>query len=229
MDSIARNYFPPGNLRKHTILEQLRRAVSFRHVAVCGLDFDGFRFGDCAPIDTDLPPAYLETYFDENLKHADPLILLSRELVRPISDVEAFEMCPPPQRLQYLLRAYDIGSRFLVPIARDGNVFGAVCFSTDRTFSETEKGLLVFLAEALHREFSKRLGTRVAVDELRLSERELLCLSLAAQGMTSEKIADVSALSTETVNSHMKSATRKLQAGSRAHAIAQAIRKQIIS
>lgn len=216
-------------LHKHQLLDQLRQAVSFRHVAICGLDFDGYRFGDRPSIDTDMPPAYVETYLDENWGNLDPLILLTQKLARPMSDVEAFEISPPPQRLLYLLRAYEVGSRFLVPVLRNRTVFGAVCFSGNRIFDEAERKLLAFLAEPLHREITQLLASRIAVDVLRLTERELTCLRLAGQGLTSEQIAAAIALQTETVNSQMKSATRKLGAQNRAHAIAEAIRRQIIS
>jgi len=61
-----------------------------------------------------------------------------------------------------------------------------------------------------------------------LSAREKECLSLAAQGRTSDDIALMLGLSCETVRSHMKRAIVHLNASNRAHAIAKAIQLRLI-
>ncbi|MBR0798015.1 LuxR family transcriptional regulator [Bradyrhizobium jicamae] len=61
-----------------------------------------------------------------------------------------------------------------------------------------------------------------------LSARERECLSLAAQGKTSDDIALILGLSCETVRSHVKRAIMHLNASNRAHAIAKAIQLRFI-
>jgi len=220
---------PQRQLRHSELLEQLRKAVDFRHIAVGGLDLEGYRIGRGRSIDTDMPPAYIDSYFGEKLGLADPLVVLSLQRTTPLTEEEAFDILPPSQRLRYLLRSYRIGQRVQIPLARDGMVYGGVCFTREKPFTASELELFVFFAEPLHRAITKPLMDRFAAGVLRLTSGELRCLELAGKGLTSEEIADASNYRTETINSYLKSATKKLGAANRAHAIAEAIRRQLIS
>ncbi|MGY5808784.1 autoinducer binding domain-containing protein [Rhizobium sp. LEGMi198b] len=216
-------------LRDSELLEQLRKAVDFRHIAVGGLDLAGYQIGRGHSIDTDMPPAFIDTYFGEKLGLSDPLVIQSLNRTTPLSDEEAFDISPPSQRLQYLLRAYRIGQRLQVPLARDGVVYGGVCFTREKQFTASERDLLLFFAEPLHRVITKPLMDRFAAGVLRLTNGELRSLELASKGLTSEEIADASDYRPETINSYLKSATKKLGAANRAHAVAEAIRRNLIN
>lgn len=216
-------------LHNSELLEQLRKAVDFRHVAVGGLDLQGYRIGRGRSIDTDMPPAYVETYFADELGLSDPLIVQSLTRTRLLTDEEAFDLSAPSQRLRYLLRSYEVGQRLQIPLSRDGFVYGGVCFTRERSFSASEQELLQFFAEPLHRAITKSLMDRFAAGVLRLTSGELRCLELASKGLTSDEIAGASNYQPETINSYLKSATKKLGAANRAHAIAEAIRRQLIS
>ena len=65
----------------------------------------------------------------------------------------------------------------------------------------------------------RQLGERA----VRLSGRERAILSELARGNATEEIADALVLSPHTVRSHVKTAMRKLQARTRAHAVAIAL------
>ncbi|MBB5576592.1 MULTISPECIES: helix-turn-helix transcriptional regulator [Rhizobium] len=216
-------------LRSSDLLEQLRKSVGFKHIAVSGLDIDGYHFGRGRSSETSFPPAYVEAYFAEELQHSDPLVIMSRRRKSPLTEVEAFDMMAAPVRLQHLHRSLDIQNRFLVPVSRDDCVYGGVCFTNDRPFTESERQLLAFLAEPLHKSVTKPLMDHFAASIFRLSEGEVHCLTLASKGLTSDEIAVVSEYQLETVNTYLKRATRKLGAANRTHAIAEAIRRQIIS
>lgn len=216
-------------LRNNAVVDQLRESVGFKHVAVGGLDIDGYHFGQGRSSDTSFPPAYVETYFAEELHHSDPLVILLRRRNLPMTDEEAFDVMPPPARLKHLHRSFDIGSRFLIPLSRDDRVYGGVCFTNDRPFTASEQHLLAFVAEPLHKSVTKPLMDRFAASTYGLSEGELHCLAMASKGLTSDKIAAASQYQTETVNTYLKRAARKLGTTSRTHAIAEAIRRRIIS
>lgn len=62
-----------------------------------------------------------------------------------------------------------------------------------------------------------------------ISDRERDCLFWTAEGKTSEEIAIILGISTHTVNHYLTSATRKLDAANRTHAVTRAIRFGIIS
>lgn len=62
-----------------------------------------------------------------------------------------------------------------------------------------------------------------------LSNREREILDLLAQGMTGEQVADHLVLSAETIKTHIRNAMNKLEAHTRVHAIAIALREGYIS
>jgi DNA-binding NarL/FixJ family response regulator len=62
-----------------------------------------------------------------------------------------------------------------------------------------------------------------------LSNREREILDLLAQGLTGEQVAERLVLSAETVKTHIRNAMSKLEASTRVHAIAIALREGYIS
>jgi DNA-binding CsgD family transcriptional regulator len=63
---------------------------------------------------------------------------------------------------------------------------------------------------------------------LTISKRELECLSLTANGLTSEEIAAELGLSVHTANQYLTNSTQKLNAVNRMHAVAKALRLGLI-
>jgi DNA-binding CsgD family transcriptional regulator len=63
---------------------------------------------------------------------------------------------------------------------------------------------------------------------LTISKRELECLSLTANGLTSEEIASELGLSVHTANQYLTNTTQKLNAVNRMHAVAKALRLGLI-
>jgi len=61
-----------------------------------------------------------------------------------------------------------------------------------------------------------------------LSSAELRVLALVAGGSSTEEMADRLSLSPHTVRTHLRNVMRKLEASSRAHAVAIAIREAAI-
>lgn len=76
---------------------------------------------------------------------------------------------------------------------------------------------------------------QLVVDELSacrtaaLSDAELRVLTLVAEGSSTEEIADALSLSPHTVRTHLRNVMRKLEASTRAHAVAIAIREAAIA
>lgn len=62
-----------------------------------------------------------------------------------------------------------------------------------------------------------------------LSEREIECLQLIAGGKTSWAIAEILGISQHTVNAHIRNIVRKLGVASRPQAVAEAMRRGMIS
>jgi LuxR family transcriptional regulator, quorum-sensing system regulator BjaR1 len=66
------------------------------------------------------------------------------------------------------------------------------------------------------------------VDGVHLTGREREVLSLLAQGLQLEEIAERLGIGTETVRTHVRKAGERLGAANRTHAVAIAIRQKLI-
>jgi DNA-binding HTH domain-containing proteins len=213
---------------KHPLIERLRAAVPFDYVFISGLDLDNYRFGSGCSIDTDLPPAYVETYYAEQLWNVDPFALAMRTATRIVCEKDLYAVAPPPERLTYLLETFGIHNRTLFPLLRGNVVYGGVWVTRKTPFSADELDFLSVVAGSIHAAVTRPLMDRFATEELKLSRGEIACLAHAGQGGTSEEIAARTGYQLDTVNSYLKSAIRKLGAANRTHAIAEAIRRRLI-
>jgi len=215
-------------LRDNALVDRLRKAVSFEYLTIGGLDLEGYEFGSSQSIDTDMPPHYIEAYFAEKMSPQDPLVAVGKTKKTTYTEEEAFDLISPPQRLVYLSRAHGVRNRILFPLSRKDTVYGAVCFTNARPFTQGECEFLSLMAEPVHTAITKPIMDRFAADQLRLTKGELLCLEMAGRGLTSEEISNASDYALETINSYLKSATRKLGASNRLQAVAEAIRRRLI-
>lgn len=213
----------------HPFIERLRRAVPFDFFAVSGLDLDGYRFGSGHSIDSDVPPAFLDAYYGDDLLKTDPFVKASLSAQSVVIEEEVYAKTPPPQRLQYLARTFGVVNRTLFPIKRGDIVFGAVAFARATPFSREEIDFLGEIAETMHRVLTHAIMQKFSAQTLKLSEGEITCLRLASLGKTTDEISAASSYTPDTVNSYIKTAIRKLQADNRVHAIAEAIRRGLIT
>ncbi len=73
------------------------------------------------------------------------------------------------------------------------------------------------------------LSRRATQTQKSLSKREREIMDLLAQGLTGEQVAEKLYLSPETIKTHIRNAMNKLEANTRVHAIAIALREGFIS
>lgn len=216
------------HLSSHPFMDKLRQAVPFDFFAVSGLDLDGYHFGTGYSIDTDVPPAFLDAYYGDNLLQSDPFVKASKMASDFLSEEMVYRETPPPQRLEYLARTFGVLNRTLFPIRRGDFVYGAVTFSRATPFTSEEIDFLRDIADVTHRVITRPIMEKFSVQALNLTEGEMACLKFASLGMTTDKVATESGYTPDTVNSYMKTAIRKLNANNRVHAIAEAIRRGLI-
>ncbi|ARQ13171.1 LuxR family transcriptional regulator protein (plasmid) [Rhizobium etli] len=211
------------------IIDRLRRAVPFDYIFISGLDVDHYRFGEGFSIDTDLPPAFVEAYVDAQVVAHDPFIRAAKASTSVVVESDVYREHEVPQRLLYLQRTFGVHNRTLIPIMRDSTVYGAVGFTRINKFSVDEISFLSLVAESIHTAFTKPLLDKYAADQMKLSKGEIACLTQASLGLTSEGIGKATGYQLDTVNSYIKSATKKLGASNRTQAIADAIRRKLIA
>ncbi len=122
------------------------------------------------------------------------------------------------------------GERGLVlPLATDQRHHGAIFFLGGGIC--LERDALLDLHSRCHALFTRFLehdplpgGTSGPA----ISRRELQCLKLTANGLTSDEIAKRLGLSVHTANQYLANTTQKLNAVNRVHAVAKALRKGLI-
>ncbi|MBO9198375.1 autoinducer binding domain-containing protein [Rhizobium sp. 16-449-1b] len=219
---------PIRPLRENAFIARMRLAVQFDRIAVSGLDLPPFEIGAYRSIDTDFPLSFMEAYSAERHHLTDPLYIVGLHSIEPVIDAEARRQFPLTDRLAQLLEFHDIHNRVFFPLRRGELMFAAVTVARATPFSADEVDTLKVLSPVIHFEITKELMQRFAAQTLKLTEGELLCLRLSSLGMTSEQIGLKSGYQTETVNTYLKIATRKLDSKNRTHAVAEAIRRKLI-
>ncbi|HWK24922.1 MAG TPA: response regulator transcription factor [Solirubrobacter sp.] len=95
-----------------------------------------------------------------------------------------------------------------------------------RTAIATVAGGGTYVDPRLH---SALLSRRATQTQKSLSKREREIMDLLAQGLTGEQVAEKLYLSPETIKTHIRNAMNKLEANTRVHAIAIALREGFIS
>lgn len=213
---------------RHEIVDRFRRAVPFDYIIISGLDVEGYRFGKGHSIDTDLPPAFMESYAADGLSKSDPFVIAAKSSRTKIAEKDVYAVSPPPARLSYLADLFGVHNRTLFPIARSGTIYGAVCFTRKDAFDADELAFLEVIAEPIHTVVTRPLMERFAAQQLRLSKGEIACLAHASVGLTSEEIAAATDYQVDTVNTYIKAAVKKLGAANRSQAVAEAIRRRLI-
>ena len=114
---------------------------------------------------------------------------------------------------------HDAGGAFgMLTLARRG---GPLCDNELRT----KQPMMQWLARVVHqRLFGEFQSWQRNAAVSRLTERELMCLRLAAEGATAADISESSGVGERTVNFHMANAISKLGAANKTHAVALAMR-----
>lgn len=228
-DPGIRNLMEPGKGQR--IVEGIRKAVPFNHILVSGLDLYGFGVGTGTILASTFPASYLAAYYEEGHVQHDPLVKLAMAGEGTVSDEQALSDARRSNKRQRLLRLmgdYRIGHRTVVPLARAGRLYGSVVVTSAQPLSAGELEYLEFTAEPLHKAMAQPFLADMT-SRMGLTKGLLYCLELAAQGMTSEEIAAQSSYTFETVNSYLKDATKKLGAANRLQAVAEALRRGLIS
>jgi LuxR family quorum sensing-dependent transcriptional regulator len=119
----------------------------------------------------------------------------------------------------------------VVPIPRGGARFGLVSMAgRGRPFTPDEKSLIALLSIGFHervRAMAPEHG--FPVPPAGLTDREIQCLTLIAHGRSDRAVGAKLGIAQSTAHEYLENAKRKLQAGTRAQAVALAVSLGIIA
>ena len=219
-----------GDMSGSLLVQALRHAVAFDAFAFSGIDIEGYRAGKGIFLINTLPQQFTAQYVSEGYWSIDPMVAQVSP-TRPLAtweDIEDLRILQAESRpLCAALNTYDIAPRTAISLWNGDRMYGSATFTRERPFSDHEIETLHAFVPAVHSTLSKPVIAALNAG-LGLTPGELTCLRWAAHGLTSEDIAREDRFTVETVNSYLKSATKKLKARNRSHAIAEAIRRKII-
>ncbi|MEM9343744.1 MAG: LuxR C-terminal-related transcriptional regulator, partial [Pseudomonadota bacterium] len=159
---------------------------------------------------------------------ADGFVQHCAQSVMPlVYDADAVELLPDRMHgINDLARDFGVTGGVIVPLRGFGEpTFGNVTYIVDRHSPVQPTALpvaeLTALAHVLHGVLSKPAPR--PSPKARLTEREIACLTHVAEGLSTKRLSHRIGISDATANEHIRNACRKLDAGSRAGAVARAV------
>jgi LuxR family quorum sensing-dependent transcriptional regulator len=194
---------------------------------------DTLKVGESVFLHKSAPQGWWDEYYVLSQRAYAPLITMARHCLAPFTWTECLRMFAPIGIDRW---AYELGLKYGI---RDGltcPVGGrwVVVYWSRRVLSDSlspQLRALLFMAanftairlEQVVGPDAGRIGKQVI-----LTPRELSVLRLASNGHRTKSIARLLALGEETVRSHIKKAQTKLGVKDRIHAVAEALRLQLI-
>jgi len=197
-------------------------------------DRDTLKVGENVFIHKSVPEGWWDAYFELSKKAYAPILMMARHCLAPFTWTECLRMFEPVGIDRW---SHELGLKFGM---RDGLTcpVGArwvVVYWSRKVLSNTlspQLRALLFMAanfaairlEQIVGPDPRRIGRQMSP----LTARELSVLRLASIGHRTKRIAQLLELGEETIRSHLKKAQAKLGAKDRLHAVAEALRHQLI-
>jgi LuxR family quorum sensing-dependent transcriptional regulator len=197
-------------------------------------DRDTLKVGENVFIHKSVPEGWWDAYFELSKVAYAPILMMARHCLAPFTWTECLRMFEPVGIDRW---AHELGLKFGM---RDGLTcpVGArwvVVYWSRKVLSNVlspQLRALLFMAanfaairlEQIVGPDPRRIGRQMSA----LTPRELSVLRLASNGHRTKRIAQLLELGEETIRSHLKKAQAKLGAKDRLHAVAEALRHQLI-
>ncbi len=167
-----------------------------------------------------------QDYFSRNLRDGRG----AKELLEKggVQYLDIGRFADPKDPLLAMCRKADLVQSTAVPISNDGKVVGLGGFSGIRELDQREQMALQIFVYSFFSHMRGLGGSGIIAPSDQLTPREKQVISLSAEGLTSQDIADQLGLSARTVNQHVDNVAAKLGTKNRTHTVAEAIRLGLI-
>jgi LuxR family quorum sensing-dependent transcriptional regulator len=189
----------------------------------------GQRFEDVT-IAVHVPQEWLRIYLEEDYARIDPSIRYCQRMVRPFRWIDSpYDPEREPEVVAFLKRSADFAlpNGFWFPIPGRRGTIGGVWLGGDKAEVPERDLPLLHLISLSAFELLRRLQRQPNVIPLTPREREVL--SWAAQGKSAWETGEILGIAKRTVDEHVQSASRKLNAANRTQAVVAALRERFIS
>ena len=181
----------------------------------------------------------VQIYDGENLMGGSPIIDHCQNGARPLHfliDTLPMDPVTANQKTRVeLFNDFDMESGLLCPVVANGGHHGGISFSAKKlAVEEVDIPQVHLLSSYLFNrimaisDYSELPGQIETDDEL-LSPREKECLTWAASGKTAAEIGIILDISANTATHYLTTAGQKLNATNRVHAVAEALRRRLLT
>jgi DNA-binding CsgD family transcriptional regulator len=197
-------------------------------------DWRSTRVGRDAFLHPSVPEGWWEEYAAMAKKEYDPGLMMARSSLMACTWTETMQMLEPigidrwpyELSLRYGIRdtlTCSVGRRWMVAYWSRQALGGKVLTQPSRIVLFAAASFAALRLEQMIDHDPHWMGKRA-----RVTPRELAVLRLVSMGRQTDEIAEVLGLGEETVRSHLKKVQGKLGVRNRPHAVAEAIRQQLI-
>ncbi|CAN5416877.1 LuxR family transcriptional regulator [soil metagenome] len=211
-------------------IEDAFRAFGFETVIITGLPNPDQQFAKMV-LAKRWPPGWFELYTAENYDRHDPVARHCRRTVSPFEWSEApFDAEAEPRAAEVMRRAADfrMSRGFLIPIHGLAGYDAAISLGgCDIDLNARNKPALHLMA-MYGFERIRRLTTPSQGTQHRLTRREREALTWTAKGKSAWEIGEILNITQRTAEEHIATASRRLGAANKTHAVAIAIRDKMI-
>jgi LuxR family transcriptional activator of conjugal transfer of Ti plasmids len=183
------------------------------------------------------PRTWISRYFDQSYEHIDPVVETARRERRAFSwQGTDRRLLPSSAHRRFFAEArdFEIAAGITIPIRGGRGQMNALTLATGDANVDVERQLhaqvevIELIGLYYHARVDATSRTPLAQQIPQLTQREGQCLAWTARGKTMGEIASIIGISQRTVSFHLENARTKLDATNVAHAVAIALRRELI-
>lgn len=220
------------------ISDELFRVIpdfGFHCFCISGMPDPGESMGDYVLLNG-WPEGWLERYVENSYVHVDPVIRLLKSTTVPFCWADApYDRDGEPEAHRVMTEAVEFRMRagLTVPIFSVSGFQAGVTFGAEHKVDLSERAraalhLIAIYAHNAARDGLSATGNRASKRSKQLSPRQAEILRWIAAGKTNWEIGQILSISERTVEHQALAAAHRLNAVTRAQAVAEAIRARLI-